>query len=75
MNKEKEESDIEKYWLTWHQVEKKFGKELADKMKKSDYLKGITVCTIGSITYIPPSDIERAYKDVTGKPINHLDWD
>ena len=62
--------------MIWEEVEKKYGKELADKMRKSKYLQGITVeLTEEGKVDIPEGDIRLAYKDVLGKPIHFLEWD
>ncbi len=61
--------------MYWEQVEKIYGKKLANKMKKSKYLQGITVILKDGKHDIPKEDIERAYKDVTGEKIQDTDWD
>ena len=61
--------------MIWEEVEKKYGKELADKMNKSQYLQGITIEMRDGKPDIPEEDIIRAWKDVTGKFIHPLDWD
>ena len=62
--------------MIWKEVEKKYGKEMADKMSKSLFLTGITISiNKDGETNIPETDIIRAYKDVTGKKIHPLDWD
>lgn len=62
--------------MLWEEVEKKYGKKLAAKMKKSKWLHGITVKIRkdGKID-IPECDIDRAYRDVTGKSIHPSEWD
>ena len=56
--------------MRWTEVVEKYGKKMAKKMKKSQYLKGITVTAYpDGVTNIPESDIERAYKDIMGYPI------
>ena len=62
--------------VTWKDVERKYGKEMAEKMKHSIYLECIT-CTFtenGEVD-IPERDIDLAYRDVTGKPISIFEWD
>ena len=60
--------------MRWSTVIKKYGKEMAKKMKKSQYLRGITLTMYpDGETNIPESDIERAWKDVMGYPI--YGWD
>ena len=62
--------------MIWEDVEKKYGKELADKMSKSKYLKGITVeLTKEGKVDIPEGDIVLAYKDVMNMPIHYMEWD
>jgi len=62
--------------MIWKEVEIRFGKEIANAMKKSHYLEGITVtydenCEID----YPESDIELAFKDVMGYSIHYSEWD
>lgn len=60
--------------MIWKEVEKKYGKETADKMKSSKYLQNIILSfTEDGKTDIPESDIRLAYKDVTGKPIYYAE--
>lgn len=55
--------------MLWRDVEIQFGKEMADAMKHSQYLQGITVSfKDGEIDY-PESDIRLAFKDVMGEKI------
>ncbi|GAI09732.1 unnamed protein product [marine sediment metagenome] len=62
--------------MIWEEVEEKYGKEIADKMKKSKMMCGITMSLrADGKTDIPERDIELAYKDVMGKPIHPLEWD
>ena len=62
--------------MIWSEVIKKYGKELADKMRKSKYLQGITVeLTEEGKVDIPEGDIRLAYKDVMGKPIYYEEMD
>ena len=62
--------------MIWKNVEKKYGKEVADEMKQSSYLQGITVTITknGEINY-PESDIEIAYRDIKKEKINSYEWD
>jgi len=62
--------------MIWEEVEEKYGKELADRMKTSEYLVGNTV-SIGKDGKIdiPERDIDLAYRDVTGKKIHAWEWD
>ena len=61
--------------MKWSEVEEKFGKKIADKMKESDYLKGITVRIKDGEIDIPYSDIFLAYRDVMGDHIDWWEWD
>lgn len=62
--------------MIWKEVVQKYGKELADKMKKSSYLNSITVTmTKDGKVDIPERDIYLAYKDVTKQKIHPLEWD
>ena len=62
--------------MIWKDVEKKYGKEIADEMKQSSYLQGITITmTENGETDIPESDIRLAYKDIKGKRISPFEWD
>jgi hypothetical protein len=64
--------------MIWEEVEKKYGKKNADEMKKSQFLKGITVTRdskTGEID-IPERDIELAFKDkIAKKRISSFEWD
>lgn len=62
--------------MIWDEVEKKYGKNISNKMKKSRYLCGVT-CTVreDGVFDFPERDIELAYKDVIGKPILEGEWD
>jgi hypothetical protein len=61
--------------MIWREVEEKYGKKIADKMKKSQYLNGVT-CGMknGEIDWYD-SDLDLAYRDVTGKYIHPEEWD
>ena len=62
--------------MIWEEVEEKYGKKLADKMKKSKMLCGITMSLRpDGKCDIPEGDIHLAWKDVTGKYIHPLEWD
>ena len=62
--------------MIWEEVGKKYGKEIADKMSKSKYLRGITVeLTEDGKVDISEGDIAIAYKDITNKPIYYEEWD
>ena len=62
--------------MIWKEVEIRFGKEMADAMKHSQYLQGITVTLDenGEIDY-PESDIWLAFKDVMGERIHPFEID
>lgn len=60
--------------MRWSEVEKKYGKRLAKKMKK--HLTGITVSSYpNGETNFPERDIELAYKEATGKKVHEYEWD
>lgn len=61
---------------TWKDVEKKYGKRMADRMRKSQYLECITVTRLpnGEID-IPERDIDLAFRDVNKKYIHPSEWD
>ena len=62
--------------MLWEEVIKKYGKETAKKMSKSQYLRGITLSfTEDGKTDFPETDIRLAYKDVMHIPIHLLEWD
>jgi len=62
--------------MIWEEVEKTYGKKIAKKMERSQYLRGITVeMTKDGKIDIPEEDIIRAWKDVKGKDIHPFDWD
>jgi hypothetical protein len=53
--------------MIWSEVERKYGKEIADKMRSSQYLKVITVClTEDGEVDIPESDIRNAFRETLG---------
>ena len=62
--------------MIWKTVEQTYGKENAEKMKKSSYLQGITVSFTkdGEIDY-PKSDIELAFRDIKKEKIHSYEWD
>ena len=57
-------------------VEKKYGKKVADKMKDSPYLQGITcrLTETGEVD-IPERDIDLAYRWLTKQKISEGEWD
>ena len=61
--------------MIWKDVEKTYGKPLADKMKESSYLDGITIIMRDGEADIPESDIHRAFKDTVGLKICPGEWD
>jgi len=62
--------------MIWSEVEEKYGKETADKMKRSSWLECITVRQLknGDID-IPESDIMNAYDNIKGNKINWMRFD
>ena len=62
--------------MTPKEAEKKYGKRLWNKIKRSKWMDGITVSlNENGETDIPECDIERAYRDVTNQKTYSLDWD
>ena len=61
--------------MIWKEVEEAYGKELADKMKESSYLDGITITMRDGEADIPESDIHLAFKDTVGRKISPGEWD
>ena len=62
--------------MIWTEVEKKYGKETANKMKSSHYLKGIRIgLTINGEIYIRESDVRNAFRETLGlMPLSNI-WD
>lgn len=62
--------------MIWDEVEAKYGAKMADKMKKSIFLRHntVTLRSDGKVD-IPERDIDLAYRDVTGKKILPWEWD
>ena len=61
---------------TWKEVEEEYGKEVADIMKTSKFLDGITCkLTDSGEMDIPERDIILAYKDINGISIGSWEWD
>ena len=62
--------------MIWKDVEKKYGKRMANKMKNSQFLECITCTELpNGETDIPERDIENAYADVMGKHVPEEAWD
>ena len=62
--------------MIWKEVERIYGKEMADKMSHSKYLQGITVeFTEEGEADIPFSDIDNAYRDIKNIPLPLGCWD
>ena len=62
--------------MIWKEVEEKYDKKIADKMRQPKYLRGITVeLTEEGEVDIPERDIRLAYKDVMNLPIYPFEWD
>lgn len=60
--------------VTWKQVVKEHGQEMADKMLKTGLLDAITVTRLPSGEFdIPECDIDRALRAVQGHPV--WNWD
>lgn len=60
---------------TMKQLEKKYGKEVTERMKKSGWFDGITVKILPDGNHdIPQEDVDRALKAICGRePV--YDWD
>jgi hypothetical protein len=73
------------------EIESKYGKEMAEKIFESRYMRGVT-CGARRISDGKPAtcedfnndnaefdfyedDVERAFRDVTGKYVGPLEWD
>jgi hypothetical protein len=61
--------------MIWQEVEEKYGKEIADKMKTSHWLDCITITMRDGEPDIPEEDLDRAYRSIQGLPIHPLEWD
>ena len=61
--------------MFWEDVEKMYGKSMADKMAESEQLCCVTVVMRDGKADIPEIDIENAYKDITGQYIHPYAWD
>ena len=61
--------------MIWSEVEKKYGKEMADIMKTSQFLECITVTLRDGEMDIPERDIDLAFRDVNGIAIGPEEWD
>lgn len=65
------------------EIEAKYGKEMAEKIFASRYMQGVT-CGVRRIEMGTDAtcvadyyedDVERAYRDVTGKFVHPMEWD
>lgn len=62
--------------MIWKDVEEQYGMDMANRMKNSKMLTGITVTIQDDGEFdIPERDIELAYRDVTGGYIHPFEWD
>ena len=62
--------------MIWKDVEEQYGMDMANRMKNSKMLTGITVTIQEDGEFdIPERDIELAYRDVTGGYIHPFEWD
>lgn len=61
---------------TWEQVVERYGKDVAEKIKQSGWLDGIT-CYMNEegVAVIPQRDIDVALKAIRGEEIGDLEWD
>lgn len=60
--------------MLWEQVEKKYGKKLANRMKKHIGMVTVVVRKDGKLD-IPESDIHLAYRAVKKMKTHPLEWD
>ncbi len=60
--------------MLWENVEKKYGKKLASKMKKHIGMVTVVVRKNGKLD-IPESDILLAYRIVKKEKVSPLEWD
>ncbi len=56
-------------------LEKKYGKELMDRILKGKYLDGCTIAIIHGEEDIPEEDVMRAVREMRGLKIGPSDWD
>ncbi len=61
--------------MRWKEIEKKYGKKLAEKIRKSKMLEGITISLKNGEEDIPERDIELAIKEIKGEKISDMEWD
>ena len=61
--------------MIWQEIVSEYGESVAEEMKHSSMLTGITVTKRGDEWDIPREDVERAYRDVKGEFIHPLEMD
>ena len=62
--------------MIWEEVVKKYGRKMAEKIKESKCLDGITITlTDDGEEDIPEGDIVLAVRDIRGEKINAFEWD
>ena len=61
--------------MRWKEIEKKYGKKLTEKIRKSRILDGITISLKKGEEDIPEIDIELAIKEIKGEKISDSEWD
>jgi len=57
------------------ELERKYGKELIDRIRNGPYLDGCTVTIVNGVYDIPERDIKLAIKELGGCAISPLEWD
>ena len=61
--------------MRWKEIEKKYGKKLTRKIRKSKILDGITISLKKGEEDIHEIDIELAIKEIKGEKISDSEWD
>lgn len=57
------------------ELNKKYGKELINKIIEGDYLRGCIILIENGFEDIPESDIRRAIRQMNGEKIGNWEWD
>lgn len=63
------------YLMKIPELEKKYGKELIDKILKGHYLDGCTIAIVNGEDDIPESDIRLAIREINGDEICNWELD
>lgn len=61
--------------MRWKEIEKKYGKKLTERIRKSRMLDGITISLKKGEEDIPERDIKLAIKEIKGEKISDSEWD